>query len=85
MLEGVGRDVEENLATSPLTDLVGEDREVVEQAVPTCVHDRQVGRIVVDRPNARPAARSDQKVSRGGVLGRLVAEVTRVKLNALVR
>lgn len=58
---------------------------MVKQAVPAGVHDRQVGRIVLDGPEARPAARSDQKVRRARVLGRLVAEVTRVKLNALVR
>jgi len=84
-LESRWRDVNQDLVVGALTELVGKDREVVEEAVPARVHDRQVGRIVLDRPQAGPTARSDQKVRSARVLGRLVAQITRVKLNALVR
>jgi hypothetical protein len=60
LFEGMSGDVKYDLAAGVLTELVGEDREVVEQAVPARVHDRQIGRIVLDGPNARPATRRDQ-------------------------
>ena len=60
LFAGVRGDVKHDLAVGVLTKLVGEDREVVEQAVPARVHDRQVGRIVLDGPNPRPATGSDQ-------------------------
>ena len=85
LLEGMGGNVDEDLGVGALTELVGKDREVVQETVPARVHNRQIGRIVLDGPKVRPPTGRDHEVRRARVLGRLVAEVTRVELNALVR
>jgi hypothetical protein len=75
LLERVGINVEQNLVRGASAELIGEHREVVKQAVPARVHHRQVGRVVIDSPQARLVTMSEQEVRCGRV---------RVKLHALV-
>lgn len=85
LLEGVRRNVEPDTEPSALTEFVGEHREVVEQTVAARVHHWEVGRIVLDGPEAWSALRRDQEVRGARALGGLVTEVRRRELNAFVR